>query len=256
MEEYAAAKGRIVSNQTPGDDAILNADDPMILPAGRTLAATPCWFSLRKPVSRGTSRHHDKLRWINDMEEECYPIDGIKLRGEHNLENVMAAVCAAKILGADRDSIITALGEFRGLAHRIEFSGSVAHVDFYNDSKGTNISAVQRAIHSLRDRPILLIAGGLDKEANFGALRPFVREHVRGLVLMGECRKRIRRILGDEADTTLVDSIEEAVTTAYGMANPGDTVLLSPGCASFDMFESYTERGERFKTAIKELRNE
>lgn len=256
MEEYAAAKGRIISNQTPADDAVLNADDPVILPKGRTLAATPCWFSRRKPVSRGVSRHHDKLRWINDMEEECYPLDVIKLKGEHNLENVMAAVCAAKLLGADRDAIIEALGAFRGLAHRIEFCGGVDGVDFYNDSKGTNIGAVQRAIDTLCDRPILLIAGGLDKEANFGALRPFIREHVRGLVLMGECRERIRRILGDEADTVIVDSIEEAVATAFDMASPGDAVLLSPGCASFDMFESYTERGDRFRAAVKELRNE
>jgi UDP-N-acetylmuramoylalanine--D-glutamate ligase len=164
----------------------------------------------------------------------------------------MAAIIAARACGCLSPSLIEAVESFRGIAHRIEYAGEKDSVRFYDDSKGTNVGAVIRALESFSD-PVILLLGGRDKEGDFAALAPLIRRGVRETVLFGEAREKINGLIGGVVRTTLAATMKEAVTTAYRHASRGDVVLLSPGCASFDEFANYKERGNVFQELVGRL---
>ena len=173
----------------------------------------------------------------------------IRIPGRHNIENVMAAVLAVRECGCAASEVIRTVENFRGIAHRIEFAGAKNDILFYDDSKGTNVGAVVRALESF-SRPVVLLLGGRDKEGDFETLAPLIRERVREMVLFGEARDKINVALGGIVKTTLAATLKEAISTAWGHASPGDVVLLSPGCASFDEFSDYKARGNFFQEMV------
>jgi len=170
------------------------------------------------------------------------------------VENVMAAVMAARYAGCTPGAIVEAVESFTGLAHRIEFAGEIGGVAFYDDSKGTNVSAVVRALEAF-EAPVILLMGGRDKNGDFETLEPLIRRHVKEIVLFGEARERIGARIGGIVKTQSAPTMSEAVQRAWEHAVPGDVVLLSPGCASFDEFRSYAHRGEVFKETVTRLRD-
>ena len=184
-------------------------------------------------------------------ETEEYPLAMIHLPGRHNCENVMAAILAARACGCPPGAIIRAVGDFRGIAHRIAYAGEKNGVLFYDDSKGTNVGAVMRALESF-SQPVILLLGGRDKEGDFQTLAPLILRGVKEIVLFGEAREKINGLVGGLVKTTLAPTMEEAIEKAYGSASPGDVVLLSPGCASFDEFKDYKERGNRFQEWVRQ----
>lgn len=186
-------------------------------------------------------------------EIESYDISKVQMRGKHSIENIMAAILAAREHGAKKEAIQTVMASFTGLPHRIEYVRKVGGVQFFNDSKATNVHAVLRALDAF-DENIILIAGGKDTNLSYEALRNVVKRKVKTLILVGEAKERINRDLGDFSETFLIGTFEEAVLIAYQKSRIGDIVLLSPGCSSFDMFDSYEERGDYFKEIIRKFR--
>jgi UDP-N-acetylmuramoylalanine--D-glutamate ligase len=176
----------------------------------------------------------------------------IKIKGVHNLENAMAASAMALLAGCPRRAVIESLKEFGGLEHRLEFVRELDGVRYVNDSKGTNVGAVMKSIESFDD-PVVLIAGGRDKAGDFSALRDPVSRKVRAVVLIGEAAAKIKKALGDETETVMAADLKDAVTKCREKAVKGDVVLLSPACASFDMFSDFEDRGRQFKKIVREL---
>jgi UDP-N-acetylmuramoylalanine--D-glutamate ligase len=176
----------------------------------------------------------------------------VKIRGIHNVENMMAAVAMAKAVGVSQAAIQRALEEFPGLEHRLEFVRERDGVRFFNDSKGTNVGAVVKSLASF-SAPVLLLAGGVDKGGDYGVLRKEIKQKVRRLILFGAAGQIIADALGDLTTTVRVRDLEAAVRDAAEHAQPGDVVLLSPACSSFDMFRNYAERGKAFKSLVRAL---
>lgn len=252
---YREIKEAVFSQQTAEDLAILNADEeatPFL--RGRLKSRTEL-FSSSREVDCGMFLSRKKLFFLRPgSEPEEYPLGMIHLPGRHNCENVMAAVMAARDCGCEPKAIMKAIEAFRGIAHRIEFAGEKNGVRFYDDSKGTNVGAVVRALESF-SQPIVLLLGGRDKEGNFQTLAPLIRSRVKEMVLFGEAREKINRLIGGTVKTTITATMKEAFDKAYNLASPGDVVLLSPGCASFDEFQDYKERGNRFQEWVEQLRS-
>ncbi|MBU2228284.1 MAG: UDP-N-acetylmuramoyl-L-alanine--D-glutamate ligase [Proteobacteria bacterium] len=247
---YRQIKESIFARQRADDLAILNADEaPTASLRGRLTGRTEI-FSSAVPVAGGMFVEGEKLiRLAPSGAREEYPLAMIRIPGRHNIENVMAALMAARACGCPPASLIGAVENFRGIAHRIEYAGEKNGVLYYDDSKGTNVGAVVRALESF-SRPVVLLLGGRDKEGDFATLAPLIRERVREMVLFGEAREKINRLVGGVVRTTLAATMKEAVATARGLSLPGDVVLLSPGCASFDEFTDYKERGRVFKEMV------
>jgi len=176
----------------------------------------------------------------------------LKIRGVHNLENLMAAIAVGQICGCPPEVLQRVIDEFPGLEHRLEWVGDIDGVSFFNDSKGTNVGSVVKSLMSFQ-RPILLIAGGKDKGGDYGPLKKLISEGVKGMALIGEAKERIWGALGGLTETVKLNTLEEAVHWAFSRAHSGDVVLLSPACSSFDMFENYQERGKRFKAIVHGL---
>lgn len=253
FEAYRNAKERIFENQGESDLAILNADDPRAWDLSKSLHANVQFFSISAHGSRGMFLDHNSLvHYTTQNEREEYPLDMIHIPGFHNIENVMAAVMAARYCGCSRDNIISAMRDFKGIAHRIEFTDEKNGVAFYDDSKGTNVGAVVRALETF-SRPIILLLGGRDKEGDFGTLSALLSAKVKELVLFGEARDRIDSLIGGIVKTTKATTLREAIEIAHRHSSSGDIVLLSPGCASFDEFSNYKERGRFFKDVVKNL---
>jgi UDP-N-acetylmuramoylalanine--D-glutamate ligase len=185
------------------------------------------------------------------MREVCR-VGDIRIRGVHNLENALAAIAAAALAGGSGEAAKAVLAEFPGLPHRLEPVAVLGGVQFVNDSKGTSVGAVVRSLESFAG-PVILIAGGRDKGSDFTPLRPMVAGRVKALVLIGEAREKIARALAGVAPVHSAESMEEAVRRARALAAPGDVVLLSPACASFDMFRDFEDRGRAFKAAVRDL---
>ncbi|MBI1727890.1 MAG: UDP-N-acetylmuramoyl-L-alanine--D-glutamate ligase [Candidatus Rokubacteria bacterium] len=254
FERYVEAKSRIFANQTPADCAVLNADDPVAASLATRTHARVLWFSRLQPLDHGVFvRDGWIVARLNGHVEEICPLGEIPLRGQHNVENVLAAAACALWTGLSPEPIRRGIGAFRGVAHRIERVLDERGVTYYNDSKGTNVASTIKAIESFNE-PIVLIAGGKGKGQDFGPLRQAARGRVRQAVLIGADRAQIRAVL-DGAGVPCMDagSMQEAVASARSLACVGDVILLSPACASFDMFDSYEHRGEVFKTCVREL---
>ncbi len=253
FEEYAQAKRRILLNQTAEDFAVLNADDPSSRAMGEDCAARVFLFSERQPLPEGISVDAGKI-WIR-WEGNEYPVmsvEEIRMPGRHNLQNVLAATAAGFLKGLDPGSMALVCRSFAGVEHRLEQVGTRAGIHFYNDSKATNVEAAARALEAL-EGPLVVIMGGRDKGADFGELEHLIKEKVRLLVLLGEARSRIRSALKGRVEARDAHDMVEAVALACDGAKPGDTVLLAPACASFDMFEDFEHRGRAFKEAVAQL---
>ncbi len=254
FERYVEAKTKIFANQTPADCAVLNADDPVAASLAARTHARVLWFSRLTPLDHGVFvRDAWIVAKLNGHVEEICPLGEIPLRGQHNVENVLAAAACALWTGLSPESIRRGIGAFRGVAHRIERVLAERGVTYYNDSKGTNVASTIKALESFAE-PVILIAGGKGKGQDFDPLGQAARGRVRQAVLIGADRAQIRAVL-EAAGVPCMDagSMQEAVAAARSLAGVGDVVLLSPACASFDMFDSYEHRGDIFKTVVHEL---
>lgn len=251
---YAETKFRLFENQSENDFAVVNVNDPVIAKKALTGfgkgKVVP--FSVWGILNEGLFLRDNEIVYINKGKEEVYPTAGFRLKGLHNIENIMSVIAAARLFGVDRKVLLKTLSEFEGLSHRMELVRELDGVTFIDDSKGTNIGALQMALRGLNG-DIILIAGGRDKGGDYSVLNDLVKEKVKLLVLLGEARYKINDALGRLTETIIVDSFEEGVATAHGKAKSGDTVLLCPACSSFDMFKSYKERGDRFKSLVRAL---
>lgn len=248
FEEYCSIKEGIFKNQTANDLAILNADDPLSSSLSKRIRAEVKYFSSSKKLTEGIFLDDGVLRFGN----EKYPLEMIRLPGIHNIENVMAAVVAARRCGCYPSDIISAVENFKGIPHRIEFAGQKDGTEFFNDSKATNVGAVVRALETF-SMPIILLLGGRNKGGDFRVISELIREKVKQLVLFGEAREEINSLIGGTVPTRLAISLEDAVRSACNHSSSGDIVLLSPGCASFDEFANYEERGRFFKELVRNL---
>jgi UDP-N-acetylmuramoylalanine--D-glutamate ligase len=254
FEAYVAAKRRIFMNQTASDYAVLNADDPRTAALAAEVAAAPVWFSRRREVEQGCFLRGDRILFRGASgEHDVMARREVRLRGEHNVENALAAAAMALVAGAGPDSVRAAVAGFRGVEHRLEWVARIAGVEYFNDSKATNVDA---AIKSLEAFPggIHVILGGRDKAGDFTMLRPLVAERARSAVLIGEAADKIEGALAGTVPLERASSLPEAVEICRRRASSGDVVLLAPACASFDMFENYKHRGTVFKEAVAELR--
>ncbi len=253
---YAMSKARLFENQLAGDTAVLNASDPEVMRVTRGIQSRCCTFNgnTSKPCSASVS---DAGIFIHTADGVQIAIDKtmVPMRGRHNLENTAAAALAALAAGGTKEGVLSGLAGFAPDPHRLEFVAAVDGVSYYDDSKGTNVEAAARAVEAM-DGPVILIAGGRDKFGGYEALREPVRKHVKALIVMGEAAPSISRSLGDIVDTRHAASMSEAVTIASRLARPGDRVLLSPACSSFDMYENYAARGEDFNRAVAVLEKE
>ena len=253
FESYRIAKERVFENQGKTDLAILNADEPRSTALAEKLVPRVQFFSTSSTVKKGMYHDHNLLiHNTTGGDREEYPLDMIKLPGNHNRENVMASIIAARYCGCSPENIISAITEFKGLSHRIEFTCEKDGVAFYDDSKGTNVGAVVRAVETF-SKPIILLLGGRDKEGDFDNLSPLVKAKVKELILFGEARNRINNMIGGVVKTSIAPTLKEAIEVAHQHSVSGDVVLLSPGCASFDEFSSYKERGNFFQNVVKNL---
>lgn len=252
LEPYVAAKARIFENQTPGDYALLNLDDERVKGFRSGLHARVLGFSRASSVSAGAYLDGDHIVVKLEGIEEAYKRSEIRLPGVHNLANAMAALTLAHVCGCQPETMRRVLRSFPGLEHALELVREHQGVRFINDSKGTNVDATIKALESFEE-PILLIAGGRDKGGDFTKLRELVRRRVKRLILIGEAASRIEQALDGFDRISRAASLAGAVNLAAQEAQPGDVVLLSPACASFDMFLDYQDRGRQFKALVNRL---
>lgn len=251
-QEYIDAKARVFANQTSDDFAVLNVDDPLVAGYAKKIASRVAPMSRHDVLEQGIFYRDGVITFKWEGRVERFPTSGFRLRGVHNLDNCMAALATALLMGCDAAPALAAVEAFPGLPHRMELVATVNGVAYYNDSKGTNVGSVVKSLESFPGN-ITLIAGGRDKGGEYAPLAGLVRRRVRRLILLGEAKERIREALGHLTDTILVESLEEAVLEAHRRARPGEIVLFSPACSSFDMFRNYEERGERFASLARSL---
>jgi UDP-N-acetylmuramoylalanine--D-glutamate ligase len=253
LAAYTAAKARIFRAQGPADWAVLNADDPGTAALAPRAEAQLLWFSRRQPVPLGAwVREGWVTLRLGPEDQPVCPVEEVFLRGAHNLENVLAATACAGALGVPPARLRAAIRAFRAVPHRLQWVRDRCGVAFYNDSKGTNVDATLKALAAF-DEPIVLIAGGRDKGQRFDALAAAARGRVKAAVLIGEGRATLGPALRAVTRVVEAASMGEAVRRAAALAAPGDVVLLSPACASFDLFRDYEHRGDVFAEEVRAL---
>jgi UDP-N-acetylmuramoylalanine--D-glutamate ligase len=271
FEAYADSKTRIFINQRAEDVAVLNGADALIRAKTKQIKSQRLFFPSIEANEQGAILNGkriilnlDKLKQIESKiriphyalrNQKYLDISKIQLQGRHNFENAAAASLAALAAGANLEGIQNTLDQFKGLVHRLEHVATIKSVQYFNDSKATNIDGVAKALESF-SKPVLLIMGGRDKGGDFKALKGLVRKHVKGLIVMGEAAEPIRAVLGQLKPTNVAASMEDAVSTAYQNAEPEDVVLLSPGCTSFDWYRNYAERGDDFRRVVNKLKGD
>lgn len=256
MEGYTKAKARIFENQRESDFAVLNMDDPRVHSLARQTSGKVVFFSMKTVPDRGVCVREGQMavnlngNWINILD----PKD-IYIKGRHNLENALAATAAACCLGIPAESIARTLKSFPGVAHRLEYVTEIDGVTYINDSKGTNPDSTIKALEAYNP-PIILIAGGRNKGSDFTQLARIIKGKVRNLILVGEAAPAIRKAVENEGFNSFVETtdFEKAVGLARAKALPGDIVMLSPACASWDMFNNFEERGDLFKTLVTAMK--
>jgi len=255
LEAYLAAKAQIFKNQRATDLAILNWDDPLVRNLGPELKSRVLFFSPTSFLQDGISLWHDQIVYAEKEKRTIIPIISCKdlpLRGSHNLENIMAAAAAARAFGLSWTEIAEGIRQFKGVEHREEIVGTFEGILYVNDSKGTNTDAATKALLAFEE-PLVLIAGGKNKGLDFHDFMKVVRVKVKSLILLGLAADEMEQAARDEGvqtiirATTFADGVEKAIAEAV----PGDVVLLSPACTSWDMFKSYEERGELFKELVR-----
>ncbi len=257
IDEYIAAKNRIFENQTPSDYALFNLDDARVAPLRRSARANVLGFTrtrtLPSDLAGGTYLDRDRIMATigGQMQEICARSE-VKIIGNHNVENAMVAATYALLSGCPLGIIRQVLREFPGLEHALEVVRERRGIRFINDSKGTNVDATLKALESI-DQPIWLIAGGRDKGGDFSRLAPAIHQRVKRLVLIGEAAPLMANAMKEYQGIDRAGTLREAVELAASEADAGDVVLLSPACASFDMFADYQDRGRQFKALVQSL---
>ncbi len=255
FENYIASKFKIVENQTKEDYLIYDADDEVIVsylknnPVNSKLLP----FSLEKVINNGAYLDQENIKITIDNNQIIMPINNLTLEGKHNVKNAMAASTVAHLLKIRKQTIRESLENFQGVEHRLEQVLKINKVQYINDSKATNVNATYYALESM-DAPTIWIVGGVDKGNNYNELLSFVNEKVKAVICLGVDNEKLVDTFSGTVETLQeARSMQEAVSMAYAMASPGDNVLLSPCCASFDLFEDYQDRGRQFKDAVRQL---
>jgi UDP-N-acetylmuramoylalanine--D-glutamate ligase len=253
MANYFAAKARIFENQTAGDFAVLNADDEPTAALASGLRPGVYWFSRKREVERGAFVRGGQILFRDERGERAVMACGeITLKGAHNLENVLAAVVMGSLAGVEAARIRTAVKDFKAVEHRLEFVATIAGVDYYNDSKATNVDATIKALEAFAGG-IHIILGGKDKGSDYSVLNRLLGERVRRVYTIGAAAHKIESQLASSVPITSSGTLGEAIRAASGNARPGEIVLLAPACSSFDQFHSYEERGRAFKAEVRAL---
>lgn len=255
MENYVASKFRIAMNQTKEDFFIYCKDDPEIRHYLETkpIYSEPIPFSIMEPLKEGGFIENEQLNIHVKDEPVIMSMYDLALKGKHNLYNSMAAGIAGRTMDIRKEKIRESLASFKSLEHRMEYVATVRGVDFINDSKATNVNSVWFALESM-ERPVVLIMGGVDKGNDYSAIRDLVREKVKAIICLGVDNRPIHEGLSKDIEVMVnTDNMKDAVAAAFQMSSKGDVVLLSPACASFDLFKNYEERGRQFKEAVREL---
>ncbi|MGH9666133.1 MAG: UDP-N-acetylmuramoyl-L-alanine--D-glutamate ligase [Bryobacteraceae bacterium] len=249
FEAYAAAKARLFETQSPGDFAVLNADDATCVSYAALTTGTAVWFSLARPVAPGAWLDENRILFDG---LEFLDASEIPLRGRHNVENTMAASAAAHLAGASLGAIASAVKTFPGVEHRLEFVREIGGVEYYNDSKATNVDATLKAIQAFPGR-LWIILGGKDKGSDYAPLRDPLRQKALAALLIGAAAGKIESQIRGAAPAIRCGTLPAALDIARWRAQAGDTVLLAPACASFDQFDNYEHRGRVFKQLVQEI---
>jgi len=252
FENYAAAKERIFANQTAEDALVLNADDDVTARMAARAKSRIFWFSRKRVVRQGAFVHEGAV--VFRASEQAAPefilkLEDIPLKGDHNIENVLAAACAARLAGVASEAIRKAVVSFRAVEHRLEFVANINGVDYYNDSKATNVDAAAKAIAAFPGG-IHLILGGKDKGSDYRQLRSLLEERVKTVYTIGAAAEKIEVHISDAVPVISAGTLDQAVVKASEAAKPGEVVLLAPACSSFDQFENYEHRGQVFKELV------
>jgi UDP-N-acetylmuramoylalanine--D-glutamate ligase len=252
FEAYTDAKARMFENQRGDDFAVLNADDPTCVAMAARTRAQVFWFSRQKEVKQGAWERDGKVLFRDgERQREIMLGSEIPLKGAHNLENVLAAVCAGALMGCAPEKIRQAVREFKAVEHRLEFVATIRGVDYYNDSKATNVDATIKALESFPAN-IHLILGGKDKGSDYSVLNELLRQRVKRVYTIGVAAEKIESQIKD-VEVVHAETLENALRKADAVAEAGDVVLLAPACASFDQFKSYEHRGRVFKEIVRGL---
>ena len=250
---YVDAKARIFENQQAEDFAVLNADDPTCVDLAPRTRAQAFWFSGKREVEQGAFvRQGQVFLRRQGAEREVMAVAEIPLKGGHNVENVLAAICASELMGCDAVSIRKAVRDFKAVEHRLEYVATVRGVDYYNDSKATNVDATIKALESFPAN-IHLILGGKDKGSDDTVLNKLLRQRVKCVYTIGAAAEKIQLHIKGATSIVAAGSMETALKQASSAAQPGDIVLLAPACASFDQFQNYEHRGRVFKELVRSL---
>jgi UDP-N-acetylmuramoylalanine--D-glutamate ligase len=255
-DAYVESKARLFANQKEHDVAVVNCDDADSLRAVRDVASRKVFFSMKQEVPEGAfvRGEHAVVRDAG-REATVFLTSDLRIRGPHNLANSLAAALAAAVTGIEPEVIRRAVRSFPGLEHRLEHVDTIGGVEFINDSKATNLDSLRCALEAA-DSPVVLIAGGRDKGSDWSAISKLVARKVTGILAIGEAREKIREAFSELVEVEIADSLDEAVQKAFRKASSGASVLLSPGCASFDMFTDFEHRGREFKRAVMRLKRE
>jgi len=254
FENYALAKERIFLEQTQNDCCVLNADNPRAAAAADRSKASVYWFSLKHAVEQGAWVDNNSIVFRSSpaaAPETIAPLTSIPLKGDHNIENVLASVCAARLAGASVESIRKAVEEFKAVEHRLEFVATVNGIDVYNDSKATNVDATAKAIAAFPGN-IHLILGGKDKNSDYTELNDLLRARVKAVYTIGSAAAKIESHLRGIVPIHSCETLDKAVAAIAAAAHPGDIILLAPACSSFDQFENYEQRGRVFKQLVSD----
>tara|TARA_R110002050_G_scaffold179118_1_gene312333 strand:- start:8259 stop:9593 length:1335 start_codon:yes stop_codon:yes gene_type:complete len=254
-ENYIASKFRIAANQTADDYLIYDADDKDLTDwlSKHPVKSKLLPFSIEKEITEGAYSLNENIKITINNDTLKMTTDNLALEGKHNLKNTMAASTAAKLIGIRKETIRQSVANFQGAEHRLEKVLKIHHVEYINDSKATNVNATYYALESMKT-PTVWIVGGIDKGNDYKSLMPLVREKVKAIICLGKDNSKIKEAFGNAVDLMVETyAMDEAIKVAYKIAERGDTVLLSPACASFDLFTNYEDRGNQFKAAVKNL---
>ncbi|GGA65671.1 UDP-N-acetylmuramoylalanine--D-glutamate ligase [Edaphobacter acidisoli] len=255
FEAYAAAKARITERQEADDFLVLNGEDKATQMVAAKTRAQVFWFSGRRPIKQGAFVHGDSILFIpreSAKAEPVMPVSEIHLKGSHNVENVLAAVCAARLAGIPAEKIRASVASFKAVEHRLEFVRTVNGIEFYNDSKATNVDAAMKALASF-PKGIHLILGGKDKDSDYTTMSDMLRERVKAVYSIGSAAEKIERQLQGVVKMVSAGTLQAAVNEAAKAATAGEVVLLSPACSSFDQFDNYEHRGRMFRQFVNDL---
>ncbi|NTV84189.1 MAG: UDP-N-acetylmuramoyl-L-alanine--D-glutamate ligase, partial [Bacteroidales bacterium] len=256
FQKYIDSKLRVIQNQTTDDHFIFCQDDPILQDQVAKVQIPAMLYPFTAGIGSSDKGAfvQDKQLFFNIKEKEnTMTLEELALQGRHNLYNSMAAGITARLLDIRKETIKQCLSDFQHIEHRLEFVASIHGVDYINDSKATNVNSTWFALESMH-KVVVWIAGGLDKGNDYSSLEPLVRAQVRVIICLGKDNKKIKETFSDLVETIVeVQSADDAVKAAYSLSRRGEAVLLSPACASFDLFENYEDRGNQFKQAIKKL---